>query len=144
VKGTPGYVVDASVAVKWFSQTGEDDVSKAERLLKGLVEERYFILSPSLILYELCNALRFNPNFKDEDVRKALQSFLKLGIEFADFSEFYDLTIALAFEKRITVYDAAYVALSQKRSLPLVLADYRLLERIRDLPLILPLKDLPG
>jgi len=28
--------------------------------------------------------------------------------------------------------------------LPLVLADYRLLERIKDLPLILPLKDLPG
>lgn len=144
MNGKPGYVVDASVAVKWFSQTGEDDVLKAERLLKGLVEGRYFILSPSLILYELCNALRFNPNFKDEDVRKALQSFLKLGIEFVDFSDIYESTIVLAFEKGITVYDAAYVALSRKRSLPLVLADYHLLERIKDLPLLLPLKDLPG
>jgi predicted nucleic acid-binding protein len=67
-------ILDASVVVKWFSE--EEYTEKAleirERIRMG--EER--VIVPDLLLYELANALKYNPSFDVNDVSDALTSIL--------------------------------------------------------------------
>lgn len=141
MKASPKYVVDASVVVKWFSGV-EEDIENSEKLLNSHVEGRSPLASSSLVLYEVCNALRFNPNFGEDDLFKAATSLLKLGLELVDFPEVFESAIALAFSQDITIYDAAYIAVSQTYHIPLITADYKLLAKIKDIPLVMPLKEM--
>jgi len=141
VKVPPKYVVDASVVVKWFSKFGED-VENSEKLLNSHIEGISLLVSCSLVLYEVCNALRFNPNFGKEDVSGAAISLLKLELELVDFPEVFESAIGLAFSQDITIYDAAYIAVSRTRHIPLITADYKLWTKIKDLPLVLPLREM--
>lgn len=135
------YVVDASIVVKWFSKF-EDDAEYAEKLLNSYIEGGSSLVSSSLVLYEICNALRSNPNFGREDTSRAIESLLKLGFELVDFSEIFEPAIELAFSQDITIYDAAYIAVSQARHIPLLTADYKLLAKIKDIPLVIPLREM--
>ena len=141
MKASPKYVVDASVVVKWFSRF-EEDIENSEKLLNSHVEGTSPLASSSLVLYEVSNALRFNPNFDEDDLLKAAISLLKLGLELVDFPEVFESAIALAFSQDITIYDAAYIAVSQTYHIPLITADYKLLAKIKDIPLVMPLKEI--
>ncbi len=141
MKVSPKYVVDASVVVKWFSQF-EEDADSSEKLLNSHIKGASILMSSSLILYEVCNALRFNPNLGKEDVLRAAINLLKLELELVDFSEVFEPAVELAFSRGITIYDAVYVAVSQARHIPLVTADYKLLAKLKDIPLVLPLKEM--
>jgi len=141
VKASPKYVVDASVVVKWFSRSDED-IKNSEKLLKSHVAGTSTLVSSSLVLYEVCNALRFNPNFDEGDLSKAAASLLKLELELVDFPEVFESAITLAFSRDITIYDAAYIAVSQTYHIPLITADYKLLSKIKGIPLVMPLKEI--
>jgi predicted nucleic acid-binding protein len=141
VKVSPKYVVDASVVVKWFSKF-EEDAETSERLLNSHIERTSMLVSSSLVLYEVCNALRFNPNFREEDVSGAAANLLKLELELVDFSEVFESAVGLAFSQDITIYDAVYIAVSQTRHIPLITADYKLLAKLKDIPLLMPLKEM--
>lgn len=140
----PRYIIDASVVAKWYSKFGEEEFQKADELMDSHVKGKCILISSSLILYELSNALRFNSDFEKEDVLRAIEDFLGLGINLVDFREIVAETIELAFSKDITVYDAAYVALSQVYHVPLIIADYKLFQKVKDLPLVIPLKGMPN
>lgn len=135
------YVVDASIIVKWFSRF-ERDVESSEKLLNSHIEGASMLVSSSLVLYEVCNALRFNPNFGEKDVSRAVTNLLKLELELVDFSEVFESAIELAFSHDITIYDAAYIAVSRELHIPLLTADYKLLAKIKDLPLVMPLREM--
>jgi predicted nucleic acid-binding protein len=141
MKAYPKYVVDASVVVKWFSRF-EEDIENSEKLLYSHVEGTSPLASSSLVLYEVCNALRFNPNFGKNDLLKAATSLHKLGLELVDFPEVRESAIALALSQDITIYDAVYIAVSQTHHIPLITADYKLLAKIKDIPLVMPLKEI--
>ena len=141
MKVPPNYVVDASVVVKWFSKF-EEDAESSEKLLNSHIEGTSILTSSSLVLYEVCNALRFNPNFDREDLSKAAISLLNLQLELVDFPDVFEPAIGLAFSQGITVYDAIYIAVSQTRHIPLITADYKLLAKIKDIPLVMPLREL--
>lgn len=64
------YVIDTSVAVKWFSED-EDDAENAFRLRQMLLDGLCSITIPDLLIYELANALKHNPNFTSKDVKAA-------------------------------------------------------------------------
>lgn len=138
---SPKYVVDASVVVKWFSEL-EDDSEKSIKLMNGHIEGKSKLVSPTLVIYEVCNALRFNPNFGEEDILRAAINLLKLELELVDFSEVLESAIGLAFSQGITIYDAAYIAVSQVLHTPLITADYKLLANIKGLPLAMPLREI--
>lgn len=135
------YVVDASIIVKWFSRF-ERDVESSKKLLNSHIEGASMLVSSSLVLYEVCNALRFNPNFGEKDVSRAVTNLLKLELELVDFSEVFESAIELAFSHDITIYDAAYIAVSRELHIPLLTADYKLLAKIKDLPLVMPLREM--
>lgn len=141
MRAYPKYVVDASVVVKWFSGL-QEDAENAQRLLDSHVEGKSRLASSSLVLYEVCNALRFNPNFAEDDLLKAVRGLLKLELELVDFPTVFESAIALARSREITIYDAAYIAVSQTYHVPMVTADYKLLAKIKGIPLVMPLKEL--
>ena len=71
-------ISDASVIIKWF--TDEEGRKEAlilrERFRKGEIE----IVVPDLALYEISNALRYNSNFSEEDVGKAVSSLFDIRL----------------------------------------------------------------
>jgi len=136
------YVIDASIAVKWYSPFGENDLAKADKLLQDYVDGSCEFLAPTLIVYELANALRFNPNFKVADVKRAMKDFFDLQISLEDPSQYINSTIDLAFTYSLTIYDAVYAALSQITGIPLITADYQFCTKVKKLPFIEALKDL--
>jgi len=135
-------VIDASVAVKWYSSLKEDDLLKADKLLQLHIERSYDLIAPALLSYELANALRFNPNFDDQDVKRAMGDFFQLEIRLEPPHGYMNSAIELAFRHSITIYDAVYAALSQHTSLPLITADYKFWSKVKSLPFVVPLKDL--
>ena len=55
------YVLDASVVIKWFSEEEYTDI--AVKLRDGFFKGCNELVVPDLLLYEVSNALRYNPNF---------------------------------------------------------------------------------
>jgi len=136
------YVIDASVAVKWYSTLAEDDLAQADKLLQDYVDGSCDFVAPTLILYELANALRFNPNLGVTDVKRAMKDFLDLHITLEHPSRLMASAVDLAFKHSLTVYDAVYAALSQITGIPMITADHKFYTMAKGLPFIETLKDL--
>jgi len=125
-------ILDASVVVKWFSEEEYTEKALAIRERIRMGEER--VIVPDLLLYELANALRYNPSFDANDVSDALTSIFDMDLEIVTpIPEIINLAVALAFEYNITVYDAFYIALAKDLELTFITADRRLCERVRGL-----------
>ena len=58
---TEEIILDASVAIKWFTE--ETSHEKAKKFRERFLDGKINIIVPDLILYEIANALRFNPAF---------------------------------------------------------------------------------
>ena len=125
-------ILDASVVVKWFSEEEYTEKALAIRERIRMGEER--VIVPDLLLYELANALKYNPSFDANDVSDALTSIFDMDLEIVTPTpEIINLAVALAFEYNITVYDAFYIALAKDLELTFITADRRLCERVRGL-----------
>jgi len=137
------YVLDTSVVMKWFSEHNEGDLDKALALRRGILEGAYAVVVPDLLLYELANALRHNPNLNAGDVNHAVQSVLDMGFDIrAVESATMERSIELAFKFKITVYDAYFLSLAQTESRPLLTADYRMVERVKGFKHLVRLSEL--
>ena len=135
------YVIDTSVAVKWFSRI-EEDTDNALRLRQQILEGECLIVVPDLLIYELANALRHNPNFTKKDTKSALDSLFNMSLEIKkpDVS-IINLAVDIAFEFDVTVYDAYFMALSRFEKVPFVTADYRFIGRIKSFKKVIKLSD---
>ena len=68
-------VLDASVVIKWFSD--EEHTERALEIRTWYVDNRISVYVPDLLVYELSNALRYNPDFGVADAQKADRVFLR-------------------------------------------------------------------
>ena len=128
-------VIDTSVAVKWFSR--ETDTPAALELRDRLFRRDVRLLAPDILLYELANALRFNPRFSADDVKEAVDSVSDLGLEFrAADADLLRQAAELAFRFNVTVYDAAFLALANLSGFNLLSADEKLIARAAGFPRI--------
>lgn len=129
------YIVDASVAVKWFSE--EVGRQKALDLLKNAQSGKLSLYAPDLLLYEVGNALWKGKRMPDHEVNEALFFLLELGIEFVrlDPSVIEHATKAMA-SYDLTFYDAVYAAIAIALSGTLVSANPKDHAKIKDLKMI--------
>jgi len=126
------FVLDASVVIKWFSEEEYTDVALKLRddFSKGDIE----LVVPDLMLYEVSNALRYNPDFDETDVADAVGTLFDIGISIiVPNREVINSALNLAYEHKITVYDAYYVALAKEINFKLITADRKLYLKIKDL-----------
>lgn len=123
-------IVDASVAIKWFNV--EEYTDNALAIRDDYVAGKVHLITPYLIAYEVGNALRYNPDFGVEDVKFALKDLLdmQMDLRFLDKTQ-CEIATELAFNYAITIYDAAYLALTIIEKALLYTADDRLLTKVK-------------
>ncbi len=106
------YVVDASIAVKWFAPDGDATDRVAESVLHQLVRQPRGFVVPELFFHELLSVLCRRLG-QARDVSAAMDRTVRLGIRRVRLDERLTRRAArLAFDQRITGYDACYLALA--------------------------------
>lgn len=137
------YVIDASVAVKWFSQIDEESLENASKLQELHLNKECLLTCPYLLIYEVINALRYNPNFKHSDTEQALESLQKMELNFLELEE-KELkeALKLGYQNDLTIYDASYLALAKSRQTFLITADRKFYQKAKDFHRVRFLADL--
>jgi predicted nucleic acid-binding protein len=123
-------VVDASVATKWFVQ--ERDSEKALLLKTGHEAGDLQLTAPDLLVYEVANALNYNPRMTVDELTISSAKLLELDLDLVlprpEYASEIDRT---ARKFSISVYDASYVALADIIATKLVTADERLYGKLK-------------
>ena len=134
-------VIDASVVAKWYLE----EVYSTEALL---LRDRYIgreleLASPSIMPYEVLNALRYSGVYTKEALVSVVRSLEGYGIELWDLRRAYGQKVAeVAVELDISVYDASYVALAEVLTASLVTADEELVTKAQTLIVVKHVKEL--
>lgn len=119
------FVIDASVVASWCFSDESHPV--AEAAFKAIAHET--AIAPTLIWFELRNVLLMAER-KNRLTEAQTALFLKyLEALPIDVDRDLDdgLVLTLARTHRLTVYDAAYLALAQRKGLPLATLDKALI-----------------
>jgi predicted nucleic acid-binding protein len=138
-----GYVVDASVIVKWFLHQQEADRDRALALRDLHISGRSTIFIPQLAILEVLNAIRFSTKAEEEDGETALETLQDLNLEI----KATDVTLlrkanAIAWAYKITIYDALYVGLAEQVGYPLITADEVMVKKLKGHSIVTPLREL--
>ncbi|MBD3226797.1 MAG: PIN domain-containing protein [Candidatus Lokiarchaeota archaeon] len=128
-RNTEIIVLDASVIVKWFNK--ESYTKKAVILKEKYLKREYLIYEPSLLFYEVSNALRYNSEFGENDVIQAIKSLMDLQLKIVEIDNWFSKSITLAYKYGITIYNAAYIALGNFLNAPIYTADEKLENKIQ-------------
>jgi predicted nucleic acid-binding protein len=121
-------IVDASVAVKWFSE--ESGSAEAEALLASGEE----LLAPALVLAEIGNALWKKARRSLLEPRQAISGTNEAPGYFDQLiapEELATRSIEIALAVQHPIYDCFYIALAQRENAPLITADERQLAAAR-------------
>jgi predicted nucleic acid-binding protein len=124
-------VVDASVAVKWFNE--EDFSDEAVALRDDHVSGAVIMAAPTLLAWEVCNALRHSEEMGSSDVERAFGDLLDIQVVlWGPDADWAVGAVGEAFRRGITVYDSSYLALAAHLRAPLYTADERLIAKAVD------------
>jgi predicted nucleic acid-binding protein len=130
-------VLDASAAVSWFFADERDDDSIA---MAAAVTANGAIV-PALFRWEVQNAFMTAARRKKislDDVAMYLEALDELDLQVDEVSLKSPLTAGLGLANRfdLSAYDAAYLELAVRRSLPLMTRDKRLRRAAEELRLL--------
>lgn len=126
------WVVDASVAVKWYVPETHSDA--ALRLLDR--EDALHV--PDLFFVEFGNILWKKARLGEletVDVRKIVHALRTVPLEVHSSDDLLDAALVLALARDRAVYHALYIALAVALDCPLVTADARLIRALERTPL---------
>ena len=113
------YVIDASVAVKWFCE--EPGREAALEISRNAKLGNIGVYAPNLLMYEVGNVLWKGKKFNAEELQRALLSLSETNMKFFDLERDTIETAALfTATYDITFYDASYAALAYKFGIPLI------------------------
>ncbi len=138
-----GYVVDASVGVKWFVRERDSDREVALALRQRHIEGATHMIVPELFLLEVPNAIKAGRKVTEEALAEVLVALAALDIHVEQHTQrVLWKTNAVAWAYKLTWYDAVYVALAETLGFPCVTADEALLRKMKGHSIVLRLKDL--
>ncbi|RLG72082.1 MAG: PIN domain nuclease [Thermoprotei archaeon] len=121
-------VLDSSIIVKWFLK--ELYSEEAIKVRNDYVQRKISIAVPSLLIYEVLNALRYSGIYSEEELKEICLALNKYGFEIHDLEgDLKNKVVTIAYKYNITVYDASYIALAMKLKTVLYTADDELLEK---------------
>jgi predicted nucleic acid-binding protein len=122
------FVVDSSVVSKWFLE--ETDSAHAIELRDGFAVGKLKLAVPTLLFYEVMNALRFSGAFKSADLVVAARSLSKYRFDiWRPRGKLLELSAELSTEGELTIYDACYIALAQRLGSKVITEDKELLSK---------------
>lgn len=128
-----GWVVDASVVLKW-SLRDEEFLEEADALYEAFVARKIDLIAPNYARYEIANSLevaRLQQRIDPGGAEARLRLFFQTSIsDSEDDNSLLVEAMSVACQLSITLYDAIYVALAQRLDYAFVTADSRLYKRI--------------
>ena len=129
------YVVDASVVLKWF--VSEDYSKEAEALREAYANGLIDLAAPSLLPYEVLNALKYSTAFGEDELKEVAEVLDDLQITYYGLQkELAAKAVEIAMRKGVTVYDSSYLALAHRLQTIVYTADERLIRKTRDTRLV--------
>jgi predicted nucleic acid-binding protein len=130
-------VVDASTATKWFVE--ETDSDKANILKTAHESGLLQLTAPDLLVYEVTNALNYNPKMATSDLMNGIRRLLELDLDLIPpKSDLAAETAKTARKYGVSAYDASYIALADIIGTNCVTADEKLHRKLRsEKPLLL-------
>mgnify|MGYP000533555264 CR=1 FL=1 len=132
--------VDASVVVKWFVEEkySKEALMIRDSFIEGLVD----IVVPSLLYFEVLNALKYSGAFGEDELKKVARILEDYQFTLYELEGAYaEKAVEIAMRKGITIYDASYVALALIEGVDLYTADEKLLTKTQDLKITKHLKN---
>ena len=137
------YILDASVAAKWFTRHDESDRQKAIALRALHQSGRCTLVVPEFSLLEILNAVRFSARADEADAIRALGLLERLRLEIVPLDwELMRKSTAIAWTYQVALYDAAYVALAERQGFPLLTADEAMVKKLKGHSIVVRLGDL--
>ena len=131
------------MALKWYIQRGERDVTKAFLLLEAYGRGQCVLTAPELLLWEVANALTIGHRLKPADVSEALTHLRGLDLDLKSMQwSTLQSAVDIATAADATVYDAYYLALALGSNGLLVTADEKFLRKARRYPGVVSLTQL--
>jgi len=123
-------VADASVIVKWFI---EESYSEKALVLRDMhVNGEIQLIAPSILPFEVLNALKYSNLFNEEELQEVANAISKYGFEYYNLrGELAEKTVELALENEITIYDASYIALAVLKKTKFYTADEKLIKKTK-------------
>jgi len=115
-------VLDSSVVVKWFST--ETKSVEALKLLDSHIQGTVELTISEILICEIGNALRYKPDYDIQKWKTALAQLFNLHMNLTPLTE--DLTSRtgeIAYESKVTFYDALPVAIAENRKTICITAD---------------------
>lgn len=122
------YVVDASVAAKWYFR--EDLSERADALL----EQKNEIFAPGLLAVEIATLVwkrARRGEISETAADRIVAALRQVPLEIRPTAELVTAALPLALHKGLTLHDGFYVALAMKSGCPLVTADRKLYDVLR-------------
>jgi predicted nucleic acid-binding protein len=104
-------VVDASIVVKWFIE--EKHSNKANIIREKYINGDIELIVPSLMYFEVLNALKYSKLFELSELDDAAESLEKYGFNTVTIKKnLRKNMIKIAVDHKLSIYDASYLALS--------------------------------
>lgn len=126
------YVLDASVATKWFNKL-EPHADLAEALREKYTNGAMDFVVPELLFLEVANALRYNEKFVEADIHEAIESLREMQFMVFHINDLVgkkfiiNEAVSAAYDYGLSLYDAVYVALSKLLGFPILTEDEKTL-----------------
>jgi predicted nucleic acid-binding protein len=136
------YVLDTSVASKWYYQRDESDIDSAEIFYEALKSKNIVFFAPDLLIYELLNIYRTKLDLDDVKVRRIITEINDLVIILGVNNNTFIKAFLHARKFNISFYDSVFFALSDDLNAMLITADKKLYAAVKNVsPNILLLSD---
>ena len=114
-------IPDSSVITKWLNRDKEQYLEQSSKLLEDAIAGKVDLLVPELAKYEIGNVLLTSKKLTPEEANISLETLYNLPVTF--ISETPDLskkTFDLAYNNKLTYYDAAFMSLAKQYDATLV------------------------
>ena len=122
-------VIDASVMTKWYIQENLSDY--AEKIREGYINGRITLLAPTLLPYEVLNALMYSNLFSNQELNIIGESLENYGISLIAITDNIRSTmVEIAKNHKISIYDASYIALAVENKIQFITADSKIRKKL--------------
>jgi predicted nucleic acid-binding protein len=123
------YVIDTSVALKWFSTEEEADLDKAIKLQYGIIDLSSSVTVPDIFFYEIVNVLLKRKDLTQKDMEDVLISLYKMHPQIIyPTPELLKKTIHHAKKENLAFYDAAFITAAIENNCILITEDLEMLK----------------
>jgi len=124
-----GIVIDASIVVKWFIE--EIDSDKARLLRDKFIDGKIELTVPSLLYFEVLNALKYSKLFDPSELNDAGESLENYGFKVITIkNEIRKHMIKVAVDQELSIYDASYLGLSIGLGIIFCTADEKIIKKL--------------